>query len=38
MAELFRQKAEAAEKAIKDKEGKGPESSEVADRKARLLA
>ena len=38
MAELFRQRAEAVEKAIKDKETKGPDSSEVADRKARLLA
>ncbi len=37
MAELFRQKTEAAEKAINDT-GKGPNQSDVAERKARLLA
>ena len=38
MAELFRQKTEAAEKAINDNTGKGPNQNDVAERKARLLA
>lgn len=38
MAELFRQKTEAAEKAINDNTGKGPNQSDVQERKARLLA
>lgn len=38
MAELFRQKTEAAEKAINDTTGKGPNQTDVQERKARLLA